>query len=144
MAALLLTGILIYAYARASVRRYYVFGPYGNAVTHYYEKHKELPSELKAVEDAYNAYDQRRVPSLPVESEDHRPYYRPLDVTRAGSFLVLIEKKPQEWYFQRTRYVLYLDVAESSNDATRIRIERVDCSMLIDLVLANGGFRQAE
>lgn len=104
--ALVLTALVIAQRMwRDHMDRLYAFAPYANALSYYIENFGACPQTIVELEKAYNAYELRVVPQLPVPPNHRRPTYRPLVGLKRGSYLTFVESAPGG--FLGRRWVLY-------------------------------------
>ncbi len=91
-----------------STRRFYTYGPYGNALWHYYETFNTPAPDIETLERAYMATE-RPLGLLPPGKPYGRPAYRSPAGLPKADYLVVVE--PVSYWYQLTRHLWYVSSA---------------------------------
>ncbi|MBN2446647.1 MAG: hypothetical protein JXO22_07975 [Phycisphaerae bacterium] len=112
-AAVIALTVLAYKSYRASVRHFYMYAGYANALHEYFDSYDECPATLQTLEAFYNA----KGPSSAVipPPDGRRPDFHPAPKGAREFYLVVIAPPPTEWC-DTMRLVIYASPAEGSVD----------------------------
>jgi len=116
---------------RQSLRRYFSFAAYGNAITHWSLVHEggRLPNDLALLEEAWNGSD-GCMQSLPAPPTYEHPIYRPPMDAQGGPFLLVIEPEPKGISYP-IRHLVY-----ARSDGSGLRMARA-WSWELDALIAH-------
>lgn len=118
------------------INRYFAFAGYANAIRHFCETSRPIPSSLEEIERTYTAYDGHYV-ELPTGPPYLRPTYRPAGTKPPGKYLVLIENKPPG-FSDFTHWIIF-----SSPEGGELEVRNVWDWELDDLVRNDDDLRSA-